>query len=84
MVATSIFALSAKFTSLSRTLGVLAALNLAARLSGLSSAHGSLNALSVITTSRQSSSHFIYYKKKIFPKDRDREREKVKKKNIII
>ena len=86
MVATSIFALSAKFTSLRRTLGVLAALNLAARLSGLSSAHGPLNTLSVILTSRQSSSHFIYYKKKKIPKDRDRDREseKVKKKNIII
>jgi hypothetical protein len=82
MTAASIFALSAKFASLGRTLGVLAAFDLAARLSGLSSAHGTLNALSVITTSRQSSSHFIYYKKKIFPKDR--ESEKVKKKNIII
>jgi hypothetical protein len=82
MVTTSIFALSAKFASLGRTLGVLAALDFAARLGGLSSAHGTLNALSVITTSRQSSSHFIYYKKKIFPKDR--ESEKVKKKNIII
>ncbi len=52
MVTTSIFALSAKFASLGRTLCVLAALNLAARLSGLSGAHRSLNALAVITTSR--------------------------------
>jgi hypothetical protein len=65
MVAASIFALSAKFAPLSRTLCVLAALNLAARLGGLSSAHGTLNALSVITTSRQSSSHlYIIFRKK--------------------
>jgi len=66
MTAASIFALSAKFASLGRTLGVLAALDLAARLSGLSSAHRTFNALSVITTSRQSSSHlYIIFRKKI-------------------
>jgi len=65
-MAASICALSAKFAPLSRTLCVLAALDFAASLGRLSSAHGSLNALSVITTSRQSSSHFIYYKKKKF------------------
>ena len=81
MTATSIFALSAKFASLSRTLGVLAALNFAASLGRFSSAHRPFNALSVVTTSRQSSSHFIYYKKKIFPKERESEKEKYN--NII-
>jgi hypothetical protein len=63
-LAAGICALAAEIASLSRTFRVLARLHLAARLGRLSGAHRSLNALSVILTSRQSSSHlYIIFRK---------------------